>query len=69
MVGIIYGTVNVLLAIGLILIYRTNRFLNFSYAAMGSLFGFTPSPCTSSATCRTSWSSARGHRWRACSAR
>ncbi|MFZ6003725.1 MAG: ABC transporter permease [Actinomycetota bacterium] len=40
-VGIIYGTVNALLAIGLILIYRTNRFLNFSYAAMGSLFGFT----------------------------
>lgn len=40
-VGIIYGTVNALLAIGLILIYRTNRFLNFSYAAMGSLCGFT----------------------------
>jgi branched-chain amino acid transport system permease protein len=39
-VGIIYGTVNALLAIGLILIYRTNRFINFSYAAMGSLFGF-----------------------------
>ncbi|CAN5627988.1 hypothetical protein BH20ACT2_BH20ACT2_00270 [soil metagenome] len=39
-VGIIYGTVNALLAIGLILIYRTNRFINFAYAAMGSLFGF-----------------------------
>jgi branched-chain amino acid transport system permease protein len=40
-VGTIYGTVNALLAIGLILIYRTNRFVNFSYAAMGSTFGFT----------------------------
>jgi branched-chain amino acid transport system permease protein len=40
-VGAIYGTVNALLAIGLILIYRTNRFVNFSYAAMGSTFGFT----------------------------
>lgn len=39
-VGMIYGTVNALLAIGLILVYRTNRFINFSYAAMGSLFGF-----------------------------
>jgi branched-chain amino acid transport system permease protein len=39
-VGIIYGTVNALLAIGLILIYRTNRFVNFAYASMGSLFGF-----------------------------
>ena len=40
-VGIIYGTVNALLAIGLILVYRTNRFINFAYAAMGSTFGFT----------------------------
>lgn len=40
-VGVIYGTVNALLAMGLILIYRTNRFINFSYAAMGSTFGFT----------------------------
>ena len=40
-VGTIYGTVNALLAIGLILIYRTNRFVNFAYAAMGSTFGFT----------------------------
>lgn len=39
-VGTIYGTVNALLAIGLILTYRTNRFVNFSYAAMGSTFGF-----------------------------
>jgi branched-chain amino acid transport system permease protein len=39
-VGLIYGTVNALLAIGLILIYRTNRFVNFAYASMGSLFGF-----------------------------
>ena len=39
-VGIIYGTVNALLAIGLILVYRTNRFINFAYAAMGSTFGF-----------------------------
>ena len=39
-VGVIYGTVNALLAIGLILVYRTNRFINFAYAAMGSTFGF-----------------------------
>jgi branched-chain amino acid transport system permease protein len=39
-IGAIYGTANALLAIGLILIYRTNRFINFSYAAMGSLFGY-----------------------------
>ena len=39
--GVIYGTVNALLAIGLILIYKTSRFINFAYAAMGSLAGVT----------------------------
>ena len=37
--GIVTGTVNSLLAIGLILIYRSNRFINFAYGAMGSLIG------------------------------
>jgi branched-chain amino acid transport system permease protein len=39
--GVIYGTVNALLAIGLILIYKTSRFINFAYASMGSLAGVT----------------------------
>src|SRR6187549_1167744 len=38
-VGAIIGTVNALMAMGLILIYRANRFINFAYGAMGSLFG------------------------------
>jgi branched-chain amino acid transport system permease protein len=39
LLGIVTGTVNSLLAIGLILIYRSNRFINFAYGAMGSLVG------------------------------
>ncbi len=38
-VGTVQGTTTALLAMGLILIYRTNRFVNFSYAAMGALPG------------------------------
>ena len=38
-VGVITGTVTSLLAIGIILIYRTNRFINFAYGSMGSLVG------------------------------
>src|SRR3954447_5057294 len=38
-IGLITGTVTSLLAIGLILIYRANRFINFSYGAMGRLVG------------------------------
>src|SRR5207248_8069002 len=38
-IGIITGSVTSLLAIGLILIYRTNRFINFAYGSMGSLVG------------------------------
>ncbi|MGK2949460.1 MAG: ABC transporter permease [Acidimicrobiales bacterium] len=37
--GAIFGTVTGLLALGLILIYRTNRFINFAYGSMGSLAG------------------------------
>ena len=37
--GIIIGTVTALLAMGLILIYRTNRFINFAYGSMGSFAG------------------------------
>jgi branched-chain amino acid transport system permease protein len=39
--GVIVGTVTALLAMGLILIYRTNRFINFAYGSMGSLAGVT----------------------------
>jgi branched-chain amino acid transport system permease protein len=39
LVGVMTGSVTALLAIGLILIYRTNRFINFAYGSMGSLFG------------------------------
>ncbi len=38
-IGTVQGTTTALLAMGLILIYRTNRFINFSYAAMGALPG------------------------------
>jgi branched-chain amino acid transport system permease protein len=38
-VGVVEGSVTALLAIGLILIYRTNRFINFAYGSMGSLVG------------------------------
>ncbi len=37
--GIVRGTVTALMAIGLILIYRTNRFINFAYGALGSFIG------------------------------
>ncbi|MBV8958064.1 MAG: ABC transporter permease [Actinobacteria bacterium] len=38
-IGLITGAVTALLAIGLILIYRTNRFINFAYGSMGSFVG------------------------------
>ena len=38
-IGLITGTVTSLLAIGLILIYRANRFINFAYGSMGSTVG------------------------------
>lgn len=38
-IGGVQGTTTALLAMGLILIYRTNRFVNFAYAAMGALPG------------------------------
>src|SRR3954468_23119924 len=38
-IGVITGTVTSLLAVGLILIYRSNRFINFAYGSMGSLIG------------------------------
>ncbi|MGQ0431274.1 MAG: ABC transporter permease [Microthrixaceae bacterium] len=41
MAGVIVGTVTALLAMGLILIYKTSRFINFAYASMGSLAGVT----------------------------
>ena len=36
-IGLITGTVTSLLAIGLILLYRSNRFINFAYGSMGSM--------------------------------
>ncbi len=37
--GVIFGTSNALLAMGLILIYRTTRIINFAYGAMGAMPG------------------------------
>jgi branched-chain amino acid transport system permease protein len=37
--GIIYGTVTALGAIGIILVYRANRFINFAHGALGSMVG------------------------------
>jgi branched-chain amino acid transport system permease protein len=39
LLGVVYGSVNALGAMGLILIYRANRFINFAHGAMGSLVG------------------------------
>ena len=39
LVGVFTGAVTALLAVGLILIYRANRFINFAYGSMGSLIG------------------------------
>lgn len=37
--GLVFGTVTGLLAIGLVLIYRTNKIINFAYGAMGGVGG------------------------------
>ncbi|HAM03368.1 MAG TPA: hypothetical protein DCQ30_14255 [Acidimicrobiaceae bacterium] len=39
LVGVVYGAVTSLGAMGLILVYRAQRFINFSHMAMGSLVG------------------------------
>jgi len=39
LVGVVYGSVYSLGAMGLILVYRANRFINFSQVALGSLVG------------------------------
>jgi branched-chain amino acid transport system permease protein len=39
LVGVVFGSVTALGAIGLILIYRANRFINFAHGALGSLVG------------------------------
>ena len=39
LVGVVYGSVYSLGAMGLILIYRANRFINFAQGALGSLVG------------------------------
>ena len=38
-IGAVLGTVTALTAMGLILIYRTNRIINFAYIGMGGLGG------------------------------
>ncbi len=35
--GVIYGSLNGLLAIGLVLLYRLTRAINFAYGAMGGV--------------------------------
>jgi branched-chain amino acid transport system permease protein len=37
--GIVYGTVTALGAMGIILVYRANRFINFAHGALGSMVG------------------------------
>jgi branched-chain amino acid transport system permease protein len=37
--GLVFGTITAFDAIGLILIYRANRFINFAYAAPGAMVG------------------------------
>ncbi len=37
--GVVYGTVTALGALGLILVYRANQFINFAHGALGSLVG------------------------------
>ncbi len=39
LLGVIFGTATGLLAIGLVLIYRSNTIINFAYAAMGGVGG------------------------------
>jgi branched-chain amino acid transport system permease protein len=39
LLGVVYGSVTALGAIGLILIYRANRFINFAHGALGSMVG------------------------------
>ena len=39
MLGVVYGSVTALGAMGLILIYRANRFINFAHGALGSMVG------------------------------
>ena len=69
-VGVIYGTVNALLAIGLILIYRTNRFINFAYGVDGQpRRRHSPSACTSSTAAVLPRAAARRGRRRRSSAR
>ncbi|MDQ3756748.1 MAG: ABC transporter permease [Actinomycetota bacterium] len=37
--GVIYGTVTALGAMGIILVYKANRFINFAHGALGSMVG------------------------------
>src|SRR3954453_8661187 len=37
--GVVFGTLTGLGALGLVLVYRANRFINFAHAALGSMVG------------------------------
>src|SRR5438067_11301108 len=37
--GVVFGTLTGLGALGLVLVYRANRFINFAHGALGSLVG------------------------------
>ena len=39
LLGVVYGSVTALGAMGLILVYRANRFINFAHGALGSMVG------------------------------
>ena len=39
LLGVVYGSATALGAMGLILVYRANRFINFAHGALGSMIG------------------------------
>src|SRR5579885_2858578 len=39
LLGVVYGSATALGAMGLILVYRANRFINFAHGALGSMVG------------------------------
>ncbi len=52
-VGVVQGTVIALGAMGIILVYRANRFINFAHGALGSMVGVIASAWCSNTACRT----------------
>ena len=58
--GVVLGTATGLLAVGLVLVYRTNRIVNFAYGAIGRWPACSASSCTSTPGGTTSWPWASG---------